>query len=596
MSDESQIPLNARVDLVAYKALCEPIDSKDLNKLLFDLRENFANYFGVKETTKKILKDSKDKSAFSDEVGPEKDKADWKKIVWDHYFTGISCDGSTYYKGFGPDSDHFFDSEINPSEDSGPSFSLCSSWALPLDPTRPALPEDVKDQWSKSCDLQYGYRAGIEKGVDIKIPALKDRLRRDIVFLYPNWGGDLSWEKSTDGDKWTGPYGIEKELKELKEEYRHLYWRNFHCDKNEASRWFKPNARFSAIDVGPLKGAYWTDFYKFIPTATENVLNNFLANSKKNLKDVKAVMLDILNEELTRLDYGSSSEEGLSSSTRLILATQIPHKILATDGNEILNDAGNKKYVIEPWRLIKWPHHSGSNPTTFKATALAYAYGRVERALEHIEQPDAKASWPWPFGAWVESEGSVEHQGPSKSLYNWLTEKFDDEHREEIDFTKKGVLHCYRRYPKLCASLRSKKEIVDKACKSVSGELNLEQAFNAVKKVMLKDDLSKYSDSLTNDLNQLEKDIKGLDDFNDKSIKKPAAESIEFIVDALYWKDLVSEEDVNAAFLLGYHNESVLLGNGQKFIGKKTRTRFDKTLLPEPSDLKKMREKMLQDA
>lgn len=356
----------------AYDLLCEPLcasDLRDLHELLSkpSVKKYFANTFGAES---------------------EMD-VDWTKKVWAPYvefLTGRNEKGEDI-----PDKPGVF-------------FSSCSSWVANFDPEICAdAPETRPEElWKRS---------------------LKDLpLRGNIVMLYLNWGGDLSRKRSADdnGD-WTGLYGSEKESKSQ----RSVAWRNFHT-KKEVTQWRDPHSRFSAMAAGPIAGAYWTDFYKFIPTPDQSSLNNFLkfAKNEKIYDELEKLMLTLFDHELERLDGNAHPTPSQESHdfNRLILAT--------TDSYDILRSHDLSKYgfkPLKPWCLIRWPHHSGSNPGTFKATTLAYAYGRVERALEYVEQrnPDEAWPWPWPFEAVIGKKGSA-HLIPASdtlpSLYYWLAE------------------------------------------------------------------------------------------------------------------------------------------------------------------------------
>lgn len=361
---------NGLVTKEAYDLLCKPLcasDLQDLHELLSkpSVKKYFANTFGAES---------------------EMD-ADWTKKVWAPYvefLTGRNEKGEDI-----PDKPGVF-------------FSSCSSWVANFDPEICAdAPETRPEElWKRS---------------------LKDLpLRGNIVMLYLNWGGDLSRKRSADdnGD-WTGLYGSEKESKSQ----RSVAWRNFHT-KKEVTQWRDPHSRFSAMAAGPIAGAYWTDFYKFIPTPDQSSLNNFLkfAKNEKIYDELEKLMLTLFDHELERLDGNAHPTPSQESHdfNRLILAT--------TDSYDILRSHDLSKYgfkPLKPWCLIRWPHHSGSNPGTFKATTLAYAYGRVERALEYVEQRKPNEAWPWPFEAVIGKKGSAQLISASDtrpSLYDWLAE------------------------------------------------------------------------------------------------------------------------------------------------------------------------------
>lgn len=526
----------------AYDLLCEPLcasDLRDLHELLSkpSVKKYFANTFGAES---------------------EMD-VDWTKKVWAPYvefLTGRNEKGEDI-----PDKPGVF-------------FSSCSSWVANFDPEICAdAPETRPEElWKRS---------------------LKDLpLRGNIVMLYLNWGGDLSRKRSADdnGD-WTGLYGSEKESKSQ----RSVAWRNFHT-KKEVTQWRDPHSRFSAMAAGPIAGAYWTDFYKFIPTPDQSSLNNFLkfAKNEKIYDELEKLMLTLFDHELERLDGNAHPTPSQESHdfNRLILAT--------TDSYDILRSHDLSKYgfkPLKPWCLIRWPHHSGSNPGTFKATTLAYAYGRVERALEYVEGESHK--WSWPFGAYVGSESAVEFRGPSHpKLLEWFKNEFaGDCHEGAVDFAKSGVLHCYKRYSALVEKknaegetlLKSKDAIVADAKKALA-EYRAADAIDAVKSVMYKDGSKPSAEDYDQffrvevERSQAFRRLKPSEGRNGNPGKSLEQRQVEFVVEALHWKDLVAKDDVNAAFLLGWRSEDKLVPffkDGEWRVPDA----FDKTLMPAPKDL-----------
>ena len=527
----------------AYDLLCEPLcasDLRDLHELLSkpSVKKYFANTFGAES---------------------EMD-VDWTKKVWAPYvefLTGRNEKGEDI-----PDKPGVF-------------FSSCSSWVANFDPEICAdAPETRPEElWKRS---------------------LKDLpLRGNIVMLYLNWGGDLSRKRSADdnGD-WTGLYGSEKESKSQ----RSVAWRNFHT-KKEVTQWRDPHSRFSAMAAGPIAGAYWTDFYKFIPTPDQSSLNNFLkfAKNEKIYDELEKLMLTLFDHELERLDGNAHPTPSQESHdfNRLILAT--------TDSYDILRSHDLSKYgfkPLKPWCLIRWPHHSPSNAGLFKATALAYAYGRVERALEYAE--GASHKWSWPFGAYLGSESAVEFRGSSHSLLEWFKKGFpEDWHEGAVDFDKSGVLHCYKRYSALVEKknaegetlLKSKDAIVADAKKALA-EYRAADAIDAVKSVMYKDGSKPSAEDYDQffrvevERSQAFRRLKPSKGRNGNPGKSLEQKQVEFVVfKALHWKDLVAEDDVNAAFLLGWRSEDKLMPffkDGEWHVPDA----FDETsLMPAPKDL-----------
>lgn len=534
----------------AYYSLCEPLcadDLKALHELLSKTSDYFANTFGA-----------------------ESEKDDWTEKVWAPYvefLTGRNEKGEDI------------------SEKPGVFFSSCSSWVANFDPEICA--DDPETRPKKLW----------ERFLKEDLP-----LRRNIVMLYLNWGGDLSRKRSAD-DKggWTGLYGSEKESKSQ----RSVAWRNFHHTKKEMTEWGAQHSRFSAMAAGPIAGAYWTDFYKFIPTPDQSSLNNFLkfAKNEKIYDELEKLMLTLFVHELERLDGNADPTPSQESRVfnRLILATTDPYDILRSHD---LSKYGFKP--IKPWCLIRWPHHSGSNPGTFKATTLAYAYGRVERALEYVE--GASHKWSWPFRAYVGSESAVEFGGPSRpKLLEWFKNEFaEDCHEDAVDFTKSGVLHCYKRYSALVEKknaegktlIKSKDAIVADAKKALA-EYRADDAIDAVKSVMYKDGLEPSAE----DYDPFRVEVESSQAFprlepsegqNGEPGKSLEQRQVEFVVNkALYWKDLVAEDDVDAAFLLGWRRENELVPSfkdGEWHVPDA----FDKTLMPAPKDLVSVKKELAE--
>jgi hypothetical protein len=152
----------------------------------------------------------------------------------------------------------------------------------------------------------------------------------------------------------------------------------------------------------PLAGAYMTDFYKGIHTSDANVLNSSKGKAKKVGDVIDDVMLDLLGAEKNELQEALN----LSDTTRspIVLATG---SVFAEIRKASKTDQFPPKYVI------RWPHHSGSGARYFKIPSLAYAYGRVDRALteQHIEHH-------WPFV-------SPRVSPSDDSLRQWFADGFD---------------------------------------------------------------------------------------------------------------------------------------------------------------------------
>ena len=521
--------------------LCKPLcasDLRELRELLSkqSVKNYFANSFGAES---------------------EKDVRDWTKKVWAPYvefLTGRNEKGEDI------------------PEKPGVFFSSCSSWVANFDPeTRP------EELWK----------------------SLEGLLRRNIVMLYPNWGGDLSRKRSADdnGD-WTGLYGSEKESKSQ----RSVAWRNFHT-KKEMTQWGAPHSRFSAMAAGPIAGAYWTDFYKFIPTPNTSSLNNFLkfAKNKKIYDELEKLMLTLFVHELERLDGNAQPTPSQESRVfnRLILATTDPYDILRSHD---LSKYGFKP--IKPWCLIRWPHHSGLNPGTFKATTLAYAYGRVERALEYVEGESHK--WSWPFEAVIGKKGSA-HLIPASdtlpSLYYWLAEGCGAGHPVLLERAMGRAGNYFDAPDKEVVSglLDDASDAALEAWKGNKGSKASKVCFASVKEALFgagdprewfeNDDFKKVKSELAE--NELA-EFKSWFDTQTRTREKTVDWLCGFSgVMSGPGKTVFTKEDVDAAFLLGWRSEDKLVPffkDGEWHVPDA----FDKTLMPAPKDLVSVKKELAE--
>lgn len=375
-------------------------------------------------------------------------------------------------------------------------------------------------------------------------------------------------------------------------------WRKNGCDAFNSGEGDNIGNFVRATFNTPLWGGFMTDYIKGIHTPDAKKLADSFKRHGLHKDDAKLIAKLIYKamDELTRREVcklqeflGRNGSDAKNCKTLLMLTTVAFNHIAA----------GNYNWA-RPWQVIRWPHHSGSGAGTFKATTLAYAYGRVERALEYVEGESHK--WSWPFGAYVGSkESAVEFCGPSHpTLLEWFKNEFaGDCHEDAVDFDKSGVLHCYKRYSALVeenkALLKSKDAIVADAKKALAADPAantidaVKSVMYAVKSVMYKGK-SKPSDE---DYDQFFREVKNSQAFrrlkpskgrNGKPGKSLEQRQVEFVVDALHWKDLVAEDDVDAAFLLGWRSEDKLvpfLKDGEWRVPDA----FDKTLMPAPKDL-----------
>ena len=353
----------------------------------------------------------------------------------------------------------------------------------------------------------------------------------------------------------------------------------------------------------PLWGGFMTDYIKGIHTPdAKKLADSFKRHglTKDDAKLIYKAMDELTRREVCKLQefLGRNGSDAKNCKTLLMLTTVAFDHIAA----------GNYNWA-RPWQVIRWPHHSGSGAGTFKATTLAYAYGRVERALEYVEQrkPDDEA-WPWPFRAYVESESEVKLRGPSHpTLLEWFKNEFaGDCHEDAVDFAKSGVLHCYKRYSALVemkndkgkALLKSKDAIVADAKKALAEY----DAIDAVKSVMYKGKPEPSAEDYDQSFRAFRVEVEGSQAFrrlkpskgrNGKPGKSLEQRQVEFVVDALHWKDLVAEDDVDAAFLLGWRRENELVPSfkdGEWHVPDA----FDKTLMPAPKDLVSVKEELAE--
>lgn len=377
-------------------------------------------------------------------------------------------------------------------------------------------------------------------------------------------------------------------------------WRKNGCDAFNSGEGDNIGNFVRATFNTPLWGGFMTDYIKGIHTPDAKKLADSFKRHGLHKDDAKLIykaMDELTRREVCKLQefLGRNGSDAKNCKTLLMLTTVAFSHI----------EAGNYNWA-RPWQVIRWPHHSGSGAGTFKATTLAYAYGRVERALEYVEQrkPDDEA-WPWPFRAYVGYESEVKLRGPSHpTLLEWFKNEFaDDWHEGAVDFDKSGVLHCYKRYSALVemkndkgkALLKSKDAIVADAKKALAEY----DAIDAVKSVMYKGEpessAEDYYQSFRDEVKNSQafcrlKPSKGRNGNPGKSLEQ---RQVEFIVDALHWKDLVAEDDVDAAFLLGWRRENELVSS---FKDSEWRVpdAFDKTLMPAPKKLVSVKKELAE--
>ncbi|MBU9112378.1 hypothetical protein [Bifidobacterium ruminantium] len=377
-------------------------------------------------------------------------------------------------------------------------------------------------------------------------------------------------------------------------------WRESGCDASNSGDEDNIGNFVSATFNTPLWGGFMTDYIKGIHTPdAKKLADSFKRHGlpKDDAKLIYKAMDELTRREVCKLQefLGRNGSDAKNCKTLLMLTTVAFNHIAA----------GNYNWA-RPWQVIRWPHHSGSGAGTFKATTLAYAYGRVERALEYVEQrkPDDEA-WPWPFCAYVGYKSEVKLRGSSPSLLEWFKNEFaGDCHEDAVDFTKSGVLHCYKRYSALVEKkndkgetlLKSKDAIVADAKKALA-EHRADDAIDAVKSVMYKGEskpsAEDYDQSFRVEVesSQAFLRLKPSEGRNGKPGKSLEQRQVEFVVNkALHWKDLVAEDDVNAAFLLGWRSEDKLVKDGEWHVPDA----FDETLMPAPKDLVSVKKELAE--
>lgn len=380
-------------------------------------------------------------------------------------------------------------------------------------------------------------------------------------------------------------------------------WRESGCDASNSGDEDNIGNFVSATFNTPLWGGFMTDYIKGIHTPdAKKLADSFKRHGlpKDDAKLIYKAMDELTRREVCKLQefLGRNGSDAKNCKTLLMLTTVAFNHIAA----------GNYNWA-RPWQVIRWPHHSGSGAGTFKATTLAYAYGRVERALEYVEQrkPDDEA-WPWPFRAYVGYKSEVKLRGSSPSLLEWFKNEFaGDCHEDAVDFTKSGVLHCYKRYSALVEKkndkgetlLKSKDAIVADAKKALA-EHRADDAIDAVKSVMYKGESKPSAEDYDQSFQSFRVEVESSQAFlrlkpsegrNGKPGKSLEQRQVEFVVNkALHWKDLVAEDDVNAAFLLGWRSEDKLVKDGEWHVPDA----FDETLMPAPKDLVSVKKELAE--
>lgn len=181
--------------------------------------------------------------------------------------------------------------------------------------------------------------------------------------------------------------------------------------------WFLPCAIFGT----PMEGGYMTDFYKGINTKGQTELNSILNN------DLDIPMTDMLCTELEQL-MGKNEHD---TDTVILFCVSGVRKAIAS---ALKHDPTNTRFRerFAPWKVITWPHHSSQARGAHKASRIAFAFGRAERAMRHIDElngidPNAH-KWSWPFAAPHSPVCAVEADTSGTELYpqlwDWLCQSF----------------------------------------------------------------------------------------------------------------------------------------------------------------------------
>lgn len=421
-----------------------------------------------------------------------------------------------------------------------------------------------------------------------------------FIFLFGNWGDSLDAHYQS-GDinagvyaDFSGPlFGSEKPNSTWtpKESHTRAIWRD---DKEHNTRKGDYIGRFaSAIYGTPLWGAFMTDYIKGIHTPDETTLGKAFRDTDRNT--LYNAMNQLLSWEIGRLRSALSLDgfQGDGAEPILLLTREAYNQVKKASGKD-------KKPLskINSWQVIRWPHHSGSGSGYFKPITLAYAYGRLERALEYIE--DSAHEWQWPFRAYVddfainivgdETSCTPKLMGAESlpSLCEWLTEGYSD----KGGFWKtKAFLELMDHMPRGDSSKFKSKWVEEDLVRNLFDGTNEKRCLS---KESFKDGMRKF----------LRVDDNELDDSIDRlwNALKPAGNAVEKELSAKSVEEALtsntesfdlqqSSQNVDAAFLLGWRNESALLKEAGKstecsweFLGTKDKD-FDETLMPKWKNL-----------
>lgn len=367
-------------------------------------------------------------------------------------------------------------------------------------------------------------------------------------------------------------------------------WRESGCDASNSGDGDNIGNFVSATFNTPLWGGFMTDYIKGIHTPdTKKLADSFKRSvlSKDDAKLIYKAMDELTRREVCKLQefLGWNGSDAKNCKTLLMLTTVAFYHIAA----------GNYNWA-RPWQVIRWPHHSGSNARWFKATTLAYAYGRVERALEYVEQRKPEEAWPWPFKAVIGKDSA--HLIPASdtlpSLYYWLAEGCGAGHPVLLERAMGRAGNYFDAPDKEVVSglLDDASDAALEAWKGNKGSKASKVCFASVKEALFgaggprewfeNDDKKEVKEELA--ANELAEFKSWFDE------QTPTREeTVDWLcgfsgVMSGPGKTVFTKEDVDAAFLLGWRNEDKLvpfLKDGEWHVPDA----FDKTLMPAPKDL-----------
>lgn len=337
--------------------------------------------------------------------------------------------------------------------------------------------------------------------------------------------------------------------------YRQLQAR---CDKASGKE-------MAAVMGTPMYGAYETDFVKGIASGTLDKLNAAMSNGSRG--GIHDLMWQILEQELCVLEQGNKGNEG---QTLLMLTTEPFDAVKKT--------CDPKAWA---WRVIRWPHHSDSGNSTFKATTLAYAYGRVARALVQVdgfdqsEDPDTyfdSHEWPWPFRmpARLREDLKLRDDDSLPSLFVWLVEGFGAKSAIFDEYLYPQLARKKDKPVKLPKTSKKKDKNGESMtsfaqCAAEAKRCPDKSAVEIVEEFVVDAD---RDDEVRKEWKQLAGSYKG---------RKPSTTDV---INRIYAKKTTDKTTCDIAFMLGWYSEKLLLDQRGKCDKPESPGVFDNTLLP----------------